>query len=207
MTSKDETNPRTPRKRRPHRRDQILESSADLFHEQGFHATGMDEIGAAAGITGPGVYRHFGSKQEILEAVVRPPVGLALERARRISNESASPRLALAGLIEAFIDGLLENRAAASLVQRERRSLTPETRAWVERAERLHVEEWVGVLSRVRPELSSRQAQAMVHAALWLCVSVTYYESGLDAAAEADLLRKMATACLLCEDIDTRPAG
>lgn len=187
------------RKRRPYRRDQILESSADLFHTQGFHATGMDDIGAAAGITGPGVYRHFDGKQEILDTLVRPAVEQALERARRIVEEAASPRDALDGLIGAFVDGLLNNRSVSSLVQRERRNLTPETRSWVERAERLHVEEWVHVLSQLRPELSDAKARTMVHAALWLCLSVAYYESGLDVATEAALLRNMTEACLLCD--------
>lgn len=52
------------------RREQIIEVATTLFHERGFHATGIDDIGAAAGITGPGIYRHFAGKDEILIAVL-----------------------------------------------------------------------------------------------------------------------------------------
>ena len=51
------------------RREQLLEAAAALFAERGYHAVGIDDIGAAAGISGPGVYRHFPSKQALLAAL------------------------------------------------------------------------------------------------------------------------------------------
>ena len=51
------------------RRELLLQSAADLFATKGYHAVGIDDIGAAAGISGPGVYRHFASKQALLEAL------------------------------------------------------------------------------------------------------------------------------------------
>jgi AcrR family transcriptional regulator len=36
---------------------------------KGFHAVSISEIGAAAGITGSGVYRHFDSKSAVLVAL------------------------------------------------------------------------------------------------------------------------------------------
>ncbi|MBI0385672.1 helix-turn-helix transcriptional regulator, partial [Streptomyces albiflaviniger] len=38
----------------PSRREQILKEAARLFAERGFHGVGVDEIGAAVGISGPG---------------------------------------------------------------------------------------------------------------------------------------------------------
>ncbi len=52
------------------RRNRIIAVATQLFYEHGFSATGIDDIGAAAGITGPGVYRHFAGKDEILIAVL-----------------------------------------------------------------------------------------------------------------------------------------
>ena len=48
---------------------EILKAAARLFARRGFHAVGVDEIGEAAGVTGPAIYRHFGSKDEILGAL------------------------------------------------------------------------------------------------------------------------------------------
>ena len=51
------------------RREQLLQCAADLFSARGYHAVGIDDIGAAAGISGPGVYRHFPGKQALLAAL------------------------------------------------------------------------------------------------------------------------------------------
>jgi len=185
-------------KRQPHRREQIMDAAMDLFHQKGYHGTGMDEIGDAAGITGPGVYRHFKSKEQILAVGVRAAVTESLERSRAIVESTESPERALEGLIGNFVDGLLRNRAVAAVVMRERRALAPTTRRWVDRAERLHVEEWVHVISQLRPDLSDGQIRMMVHAALWMCLSVAYYESGLNAEAEGEVLKHMTRAALLC---------
>ena len=61
-------------KRRPYRRDEILAAAVKLFHERGYHATGMDDIGAEAGISGPAT--------------------TATSRARRRSSRSSARRRA-----------------------------------------------------------------------------------------------------------------
>lgn len=184
---------------RSHRRDQILDAAFDLFHEKGYHGTGMDDIGDAAGITGPGVYRHFKSKEQILAVGIRAAVTESLERSRAIVETTESPAKALESLISNFVDGLLSSREISAVVMRERHALAPTTRRWVERAERLHVEEWVHVLSQLRTDLTDGEARMMVHAALWMCLSVAYYESGIDAKTEGKVLIRMVRAALLCD--------
>ncbi len=49
----------------PPRADPLREA-ARLFAERGFHGVGVDEIGAAVGISGPGLYRHFPGKDAML---------------------------------------------------------------------------------------------------------------------------------------------
>jgi AcrR family transcriptional regulator len=51
-------------------RTAILDSAANLFVEQGFGAVSLRDIAAQAGISHPGLLRHFASKDEILDAVV-----------------------------------------------------------------------------------------------------------------------------------------
>jgi AcrR family transcriptional regulator len=63
-----------PRTSAPTRREMILEAAAQLFFERGFAGTGIDEIGAAVGVTGPAFYRHFESKQDLLVALVERAV-------------------------------------------------------------------------------------------------------------------------------------
>ena len=57
------------------RRQQLFEVARERFAHQGFHATSMDEIAEAAGVTKPVLYQHFPSKRalyiEILEETGR----------------------------------------------------------------------------------------------------------------------------------------
>lgn len=47
------------------RRTQLLAVARDRFAAQGFHATSMDDIAEAAGVTKPVLYRHFPSKHAL----------------------------------------------------------------------------------------------------------------------------------------------
>lgn len=79
----------------PTRREQILREAALLFAERGFHGVGVDEIGAAVGISGPGLYRHFPGKDAMLSELL---VGISerlLTGGRLRVEEDAAPRKAL----------------------------------------------------------------------------------------------------------------
>ena len=47
------------------RRQQILDVACTVFANRGFHATSMDDIAAAAGVTKPVLYQHFPSKRAL----------------------------------------------------------------------------------------------------------------------------------------------
>ena len=49
----------------------ILEAARQLFTGQGFDATSMDQIAAAAGVSKLTVYSHFGDKETLFAAVVK----------------------------------------------------------------------------------------------------------------------------------------
>jgi AcrR family transcriptional regulator len=80
------------------RRSLIVEAAGRLFGERGYERTRLDEIAAAAGVTKPILYRHFGSKEALYLAL--------LERHR---DDLAT----FSGLIPA--EGALEERLRAVL--------------------------------------------------------------------------------------------
>jgi AcrR family transcriptional regulator len=47
------------------RRRQLLDVAAEVFSERGFHATAMDDVAAAAGVTKPVLYQHFRNKRAL----------------------------------------------------------------------------------------------------------------------------------------------
>ncbi|SPJ34558.1 TetR/AcrR family transcriptional regulator [Kushneria phyllosphaerae] len=52
------------------KRDHLLTTAEQLFHEQGFHATGIDRIVSAAGVVRMTLYNHFSSKEALILAVL-----------------------------------------------------------------------------------------------------------------------------------------
>jgi len=70
------------------RRERILTTAARLFRQRGFSGVGMDDIGAAAGLTGPAVYYYFSGKRDLLAAVAGQLVAV-LESAVDAAGASA----------------------------------------------------------------------------------------------------------------------
>ena len=48
------------------RRSQLLTAAEHLIAERGFLAVRLEDIGAAAGVSGPAIYRHFTGKEALL---------------------------------------------------------------------------------------------------------------------------------------------
>jgi AcrR family transcriptional regulator len=192
-------------KRRPFRRDQILDIAIDLFYERGYHGTGMDEIGEAAGITGPAIYRHFKSKDDILSAALEHVASQMMGRVQEIAESTASPRERLGGLIDNLVSSILDKPALAELALYERRVFPDATRQGFDRIHRLHVAEWVHVVSQLHPTLSEGDVRLMVGAALGLLGSVLSYQSGLPRPQLDELLHDMGMAALVGNE--ARPAS
>ena len=64
-------------------RQQIIDAAYTLFYQSGFMRAGVDAIANAAGITKRTLYQHFGSKDELIGAVLEHQDQIALERIRR----------------------------------------------------------------------------------------------------------------------------
>lgn len=56
---------------RSSKRDKLLKSAIDLFNENGFHATGIDEILRVSGVAKKTLYNHFRSKDDLVLAALR----------------------------------------------------------------------------------------------------------------------------------------
>lgn len=56
---------------RPSKRDQLIDTALDLFYREGFHATGIDRILSEAGVAKMTLYKHFRSKDALIEAVLQ----------------------------------------------------------------------------------------------------------------------------------------
>ena len=179
------------------RPERILESATELFRESGFHAVGVDDIGRAAGITGPAVYRHFPSKVAILIAVFDRATERLLEGGEAQLARGRSPRGRLERLVGFHVDFVLDERALMAVYAREDGSLPTPDRRRLRRRQRVYLEHWVETLCRLRPELSDESARAAVRSVLGMLNSVAHYDAGLERDELAALLERMAIASLL----------
>ena len=57
------------------RREQILAEAARLFARHGFHGVSIAELGAAVGVSGPALYRHFPGKDEVRHRQIMKTAG------------------------------------------------------------------------------------------------------------------------------------
>jgi AcrR family transcriptional regulator len=188
---------------RPHRREQILQAAIALFHDRGYHATGMDDIGEAAGITGPAVYRHFRSKEDILETAVRERGTATLADVHQIVAGASTPREALETLARRYTETLLADPALAVVAMYERRELDAGIRAEIDRMERRYIAEWLSALTALRPALDDVEARVLLNAALGLGLSICNYKSGLD----DELLGAWVTSMIVTLLTDGEPAS
>ncbi|MCY9555662.1 TetR/AcrR family transcriptional regulator, partial [Paenibacillus apiarius] len=134
--------------RRRSRRDEILEIAVGLFAARGYHGVSMDDIGAAAGVTGPALYHHFAGKEAMLVAALIPvSEGLLAGGRERAAGHPGDPRAALESLIDFHVDFALANPAVIALHLHELDRLPDEPRRRIRRLQRMYVEEWVTVLT------------------------------------------------------------
>lgn len=180
------------------RRDQILEIALRLFAERGYHGVSMDDIGSAAGVTGPALYHHFRGKEAMLAAALTPvSQGLLTGGRERVAAHRGDARAALESLVDFHVEFALAHPAVIALHLHELDRLPEEPRREIRRLQRLYVEEWVVVLASIRPELSAGEARVLAHAAFGLMNSTPFLGGEVDRERRAALLRAAALAALL----------
>ena len=177
------------------RRDQILASAAELFAARGFHGVSVGELGAACGMSGPALYKHFSSKDAILaEMLVSISEELVSVAQGRLAA-AASPAEALPSLVAWHIEFALSNKALIVVQDRDWASMPEEARERVRALQREYVDLWARQLRGVRPELSLIEARARAHAAFGLLNS-TPHSAFLPDAQMRELLQEMAERAL-----------
>ncbi|GLY99193.1 TetR family transcriptional regulator [Actinoplanes sp. NBRC 103695] len=197
VTVDQQQRPGPPAPRRRSRRDEILDIAVGLFAAKGYHGVSMDDIGSAAGVTGPALYHHFAGKEAMLVAALIPVSEGLLHGGRdRVARHTDDAHAALTDLIAFHVEFALANPAVIALHLHELDRLPEEPRRQIRRLQRLYVEEWVGVLATLRPELNAGEARVLAHAAFGLMNSTPFLGDEVERLRAAALLRT-AAACAL----------
>lgn len=176
------------------RRQQILRCAAQLFADRGFHGVSVDDLGAAAGVTGPALYRHFRSKDDILSELLVSASERLLEGGRRRVEGAQDPVRALDALIEFHVAFALDEPDVITVQQRDLSSLPPRARRTVRALQHEYVLIWADVVERITG-CGTERAIAAAHAGFGLMNS-TPHSARLPGDAMSALLREMTAAAL-----------
>ena len=192
--SRNERGTKRPRRRR----EMICDAAAVLFRERGYRGTSIDEIGAAVGMTGPALYRHFPSKEALLSEILERALDRARIEVENARKEGGGPRAELERIVEGAVALVVEQGETILLAAREMNQLSAEARQRIVRRQRAIVELWTEALRAVRPELDAPDAVAMVIGVSSL-INAGSRSRGVKGEAKAELFKRMALAALLAK--------
>jgi AcrR family transcriptional regulator len=146
-------------------RERLLRAALAIFRERGYHGTGTNDIGAAAGLTGPSIYRHFASKDDLLVAAV-------LEGARRLGDgaiavrSESDPFTALEALCRSFVEVAVDDPDLCCVYFFESRHVPVAARTRMDVSARRYLDTYAQLVSRVLPDLAADEVSARVQGAV-----------------------------------------
>ncbi|BBG05204.1 MULTISPECIES: SACE_7040 family transcriptional regulator [Pseudonocardia] len=184
----------------PTRREQILTEAARLFARHGFHGVSIADLGAAVGVSGPALYRHFPGKEALLAEMLIGISDRLLEGGRaRVHHDDA--RDSLIDLVEFHIGFTTREPELIVVQDRDLANLPDDARRTVRRLQRTYVELWVDTLRRVHPGVPPADARTVAHGVFGLLNSTPYAPQAIQGSsrgtdARVAVLRRMALACL-----------
>ncbi|MFF1573316.1 helix-turn-helix domain-containing protein [Leifsonia sp. NPDC058292] len=180
------------------RRAALLRAAATLFAERGFNGVSIEDLGAAAGVSGPAVYRHFPSKQAVLAALLVGVSRHLLDGGTEVAAAATDSSTALRVLIAFHVDFALTEPDTIRAQDRDLDALTPEERREVRRLQRRYIDLWIRVLGTLHPSLTSVEQRMRVQATFGLINSTPHTArvggASVDAAAVRPVLERMAWA-------------
>ncbi len=104
-------------------RDDILQASARIFSEKGFHAASMQDIAEAVCLQKASLYHHFASKQEILLAILDHALDVITNRLENVVVQPLPPEQKLRQAMITYLQALAEYQDLGVVLLLEYRSL------------------------------------------------------------------------------------
>lgn len=178
------------------RRSQLIAAAERLIAEHGFLGVRLEDIGAAAGVSGPAIYRHFPNKEALLVELL---VGISTRLLAGATDvvAGAEPTDALDGLVDFHLDFVFTEPDLIRIQDRDLAQLPVAAMRQVRRAQRQYVEIWVDVLRSLDDDLDEDDARLMAHAAFGLLNSTPHsVRPGTVRDSSRAILRAMTLAAL-----------
>ncbi|GAT73097.1 TetR/AcrR family transcriptional regulator [Microbacterium hydrocarbonoxydans] len=192
------TTPPTARDRaKAERSDAILREAAQLFAARGYNGVSLEDIGAAVGVSGPAVYRHFAGKQALLGAVLVKVSQELVAGGSAVSEAATDTRARMHALIAFHVDFALGNAEVIRVQDRDVAHLAEGDHAEVRRLQRAYIALWIDALAPL-VDASAEELRLRVQACFGLINSTPHSTRAATrrASATATVLVAMAEAAL-----------
>jgi AcrR family transcriptional regulator len=175
------------------RRRELIEIAARLFAERGFANVTVDDIGVAAGVSGPALYHHFAGKEALLGEMLVGISEYLLDGGRRVVADGGDD--VLERLVRFHAEFAVDDRSLITVHFRDLVHASDADRAKVRNLQARYVGLWAETLLEQAPDLDRRTAQAAVHATFGLLNS-TPFSARLGRSEMLLVLTSMADAAL-----------
>lgn len=176
------------------RRALILSAAAAMFQKHGYAATSIDAIAAAAGISGPGIYRYFSRKTELLLALLEAAAADAVTSIEA-SLAASSDETAVAAMAAVLADRAAQEGAVIGLLQSTVVDMEADDRARLDGVRTALVARLTALLCRARPMLGLDHARVHIEAALSIVGQIARRKpSGEEEARYRHILRAVLAA-------------
>lgn len=177
------------------RRNALLTAASSLFAERGFNGVSLEDLGAAAGVSGPAVYRHFSGKQAVLGAILVEVSENLLSGGQAVIDRAEDDEDALRGLVRFHVEFALNNPDVIRVQDRDLASLTDADRVAVRSLQRTYVELWVHILSRLHRNADAAHLRIRAHAVFGL-INSTPHSGRAPGSGSTQLSRAMVGSIL-----------
>ena len=180
------------------RRQAILDQAAALFARVGFHGASMAELAAACQMSKSLLYHYYGSKEELLYAVMLSHVDDLADDVERVIGGDLPPADKLSRLIHAFMDHYVGAADRQKVLLNELGALPADKRAVIVSKQRALVDAVQRLLATLVPDGGDPARQRVRTMLLFGMINWTHVwfdpAGPVDARALADMAIEMAIA-------------
>lgn len=158
----------------------LVAAATRLFAERGFSGVSLEELGAAVGVSGPAVYRHFANKQALLaDILIGVSERLLAGGTEVVVSTDGSPKPsqaldALDALVRFHVDFALADADVIRVQDRDLASLTSDDRHRVRELQRAYVDVWTAALARIHPDRANDELRMRALACIALINSTPH---------------------------------
>ncbi|ATD70538.1 MULTISPECIES: TetR/AcrR family transcriptional regulator [Gordonia] len=186
------------------RAEQIIRAATALFQDAGYRNVSIEQIGAAVGLTGPAVYRHFPGKHDILVQALLTQVDLMDELVREADEYAGTPEAQLWRFLDRLGD-LTANQDVSILWRREQRHLRP-TQLEQMRSYFTRFSDYIAdKVAAARPDLSFDDGRLLGFAVLSLYSNTSVIRGTMAPVHVMQIQRAVAHSIINCSLPETKP--